>query len=497
MGSGSKIINIVLVLAALTATASRPSMGVPKRINERDAEFLKRLEHVNRMIRKYSRQRIVALGIGEQYSFEFNNRDTTVIRLVSVEEHRYSLINRMQWARVVVAVDGVHLELMCSPYVMPTEIGRLRIQADTTAGWPNIPDSSSKKVQFSLWDALDPIVDTDNFGFPIADYRMFSHGTQSFNEVVHLGTTDGTPQGPNFYHDYGFDMAGFEGREKVLSCVEGKVVDIWDGHSVAVCDDQGLIFTHAHLDSIAPGVRAGVKVRKGRPLGMLGRKGPSGNFSHLHVGTYLSEEDRKAGRANVNLNLYPWFVTAYQQLSCQMPLAVARPHHVILAGEMARFDGSNSLAFGTGILRYRWVFHDGDSIETARVEKQFDKPGTYIAELWIWDGFRRYDVDFCKVRVYSRTDPEPVMPTLFLTYTPAKPAFTDPTVYVRGWLQGGESANIRLDFGDGTILEDYEPYSVVEHRYTKGGIHILTGYATVDNKPVTQKLKIVAKESRR
>ncbi|UCG55879.1 MAG: peptidoglycan DD-metalloendopeptidase family protein [Phycisphaerales bacterium] len=497
MGSESRIIRIVLLLVAWAATACQPSMSVARQISERDAEFLKRLQHVNRMVRKYSRQRIVALGIGEQCSFELNNGDTTVIRLVSVEEHRYSLINRMQWAGVVVTVDGRRLELVCSPYVMPTEVAGLRIQADATAGWPNIPDGASKKVQFSLWDAGDPIVDTNHFGFPIADYRLFSHGTQSFNEVVHLGTTDGTPRGPNFHHDYGFDMAGFEGREKVLSCVEGRVVEIWDGHSVAVCDDQGLIFTHGHLDSIAPGVRAGVRVRKGQPVGILGKKGPSGDFSHLHVGTYLSEEDRKAGRANVNLNLYPWFVTAYERQSGQRLCAVARPHHVIVAGEKARFDGSNSLAFGTEIVKYQWLFHDGDSVETARVEKQFHKPGTYIAELWIWDGHGVPDVDFCKIRVFSKTDPEPVMPTLFLTYTPAKELSAGQTVYVRGWLQGGESANIRLDFGDGTILEGYQPYSVVEHRYAKAGIHILSGYASVDNKPVTQKLKIVVAESRR
>ena len=76
------------------------------------------------------------------------------------------------------------------------------------SGWlPALP----KRVQLSLWDAADPVVDTGRFGFPIARYRLFSHGTQAYNEPVHLGARDGDPGGQTFYHDYGVDLAGYEG----------------------------------------------------------------------------------------------------------------------------------------------------------------------------------------------------------------------------------------------------------------------------------------------
>jgi hypothetical protein len=119
-----------------------------------------------------------------------------------------------------------------------------------------------------------------------------------------------------------------------------------------------------------------------------------------------------------------------------------------------------------------------------------------MATLWVWDTNGLSDVDFCKVRVFSKTDPELVMPVLFLTCIPARDVSVGETVYVRGWLQGGDGTAIRLDFGDGTIVQDYEPYSVVEHRYSTSGIHVLSGYALVNNRPVAQKLKIVVAEPR-
>ncbi len=67
---------------------------------------------------------------------------------------------------------------------MPTEIEGVKIQADTTSAWLSIP----KRVQFSIWDTCDPIVHTDRFGFPIRDYLLFSHGMQSYNEVVYVAT---------------------------------------------------------------------------------------------------------------------------------------------------------------------------------------------------------------------------------------------------------------------------------------------------------------------
>jgi murein DD-endopeptidase MepM/ murein hydrolase activator NlpD len=229
---------------------------------------------------KYSRQRLVYLDPGETCAFRLRDGTEKQIRLVSVREEKDPVIGLTRRAEVKVEIDGRAMELACAPYVMPTETAGLRIQADTTSAWLDMP----KRAQFSLWDASDPIVDTNLFRFPLPDYRLFSHGVQAYNEPVHLGHKDGDPAGQRFYHNYGVDLAGYEGRQKVLSCIDGTVVqaDSRDGN-FAVRDDRGLILYFGHLDSILAGIKPGAAVQRGQWIGMLGRRGASGNFSHLHV----------------------------------------------------------------------------------------------------------------------------------------------------------------------------------------------------------------------
>ena len=65
----------------------------------------------------------------------------------------------------------------------------------------------------------------------------------------------------------------------------------------------------------------------GQKIGMLGKTGPSGNFSHLHLGSYLTRHDLDVDNRDKRLNLYPWLVTAYQAQHPKGLLAMARPHH--------------------------------------------------------------------------------------------------------------------------------------------------------------------------
>lgn len=104
--------------------------------------------------------------IDDQQRLVFRNRDGAVstffteaelrggkwffsgpLRLVSVQEHRDSVNRLVRRADVQVEIDGRPLDLVCGPYVMPTETAGLRIQADTTSAWPKKPP---KRVQLSL-----------------------------------------------------------------------------------------------------------------------------------------------------------------------------------------------------------------------------------------------------------------------------------------------------------------------------------------------------------
>ena len=437
---------------------------------------------------KYSAQRFVYLDVGETQTFRMKDGSERRLRLASATEHADSVIELLRRADVAIEIDGKPLALVCEPYRMPSEQAGLRIQADTTSGWTGIP----KRVQLSVWDASDPIVDVGRFTFPLSGYRLFSQGTQGYNEPVHLGDRDGDPDGQRFHHNYGFDLAGFEGKDKVVSCIDGTVVlvDAPEG-SLAIEDDRGIVFHYGHLDTILPGMKVGAKVSRGQDVGILGRKGPSGNFSHLHVGIFLSKEDLFADRSCRAINLYPWLFEAYRHSAGLKLCAVARPHIAARTGEAVRLDATRSAAFGSSLTSYRWELPGGVSLSGVRGEHTFGAPGTYSAALWVEDARGLRDVDFVTVRVYSKEKPEGVMPTLFMTYAPSGGARVDQPIAFRLWPQGRELDSIRIDFGDGRIVERYAPYSTVTHRFKAPGIHAVTASASAGGLPVMQRVKVI------
>jgi hypothetical protein len=456
-----------------------------------DAQSVTPTDALNRLVRKYSKQQIVCLDIGETHSFRLQDGSERVIRLASAEEARDSVIGLVRQARVDIQIDGKPLRLVCCPYAMPTEIGGLRIQADTTSGWSRI----GKRVQFSIWDAADPIVDTDRFRFPIRDYLLFSHGTQGYNEVVHLGLRDGDPQGQKFCHDYGFDIAGYEGREVITSCTDGEIIRLHPGRgrpwSVVIQDEAGFAWEYVHFDSLFPNVRLGNRVRQGEAIGTLGKTGPSGNFAHLHLGTCLSKADALAGKSNRRLNLYPWLVAACQKQYGKNLFAVARPHHTVVTGEKVVLDGSHSFAWNAKVASYRWKLPNGRVVAASKADVVFAKPGLYVAALRVKDDQGREDVDFCKVKVFTRDAPEESIPTIFMTHSPTHNVVVGQPVFFRLWMQAREPSPCRVDFGDGTVIDGYVSYSEVTHAFQSPGIHVVTAHAIVEGKPITQRQKVV------
>ncbi len=438
---------------------------------------------------RYSTQRFVYLDIGESFLFECSDGTKKGITLLSVKEERDSVIKLVRRADVAVTINGKRCDLVCAPYTMPREIDGIRIQADTTSKWLNIP----KRVQFSLWDAADEIVDTESFSFPLPQYRLFSHGMQGYNEPVHLGHRDGDPGGQCFYHNYGVDLAGYEGRQKVVSCIDGVVSRIDRGEGdLFIRDDSGFELCFCHLDAVLSGLEEGTAVRRGQWVGMLGKRGGSGNFSHLHVGVRLQTPEwfTRSGGMSRTLNLFPWLVAAYRKEHGTDPLAVARPFKTVRTGERVQFDGSSCIAGSSRITAFKWKFHDGTSVNGPRATKAYKEPGCYSASLWIEDASGKRDVDFYTVRVYAKSDPEHVVPTLFVTYTPAEEVRVGDPVNFRIWPQGRGVASISVDFGDGTVLRDYTPYSAITHAFTSPGIHVVTVSGKAGTLPVAQKTKV-------
>ncbi len=449
-------------------------------------------EELDRLVKTYSTQRIVVLDEGQDAAFKLKNGETRLIRLVSCSESRDSIIGLIRRADIRIEIDGRPLDLVCAPYVLPAESGGMRLQADTTSGWTKLPG----RVQFSIWDASDPVVDVERFGFPLLAYRLFSHGTQAYDEPVHLGDGDGDPDGQRFYHDYGFDQAGYEGRDEVVGATAGTVAMFWPSRespsSVLIRDAAGFLWEYGHLNAVAPDIVPGVAVAKGRKIGILGKTGPSGNFSHLHLGCFLSLQDMENDRPNRRLNLYPWLVAAYQAHHPKGLFAVARPHHEVLTGEKIVLDGSHSLAWGGNrIVAWRWVLPDGKTANGARAEASIASPGAYTAALWVKDDQGAEDVDFCQIKVYARDHPEKGMPHIFMTTYPTQDIKTGQPLFFRFWFQGEGGSSMIVDFGDGTVLSGCQSYAEIRHAFKTPGLHIVEARGEAGGRPVNGKLKVV------
>ena len=426
-------------------------------------------------------ERKVVLHSGREFS----------LRLVSVQEQRDSVVGLIRRAQVRVALNGQAHDLICAPYVMPSVIDNVRIQADTTSGFTKLPG----RVQFSVWDASEPIVDLSKFSFPLPDYRLLSHGMQCFNEPVHLGRKDGDPGSGAFYHNYGIDFAGFEGGESVVSCVDGRVVRaLPDAVLVDIVDEIGLIWEYHHLDSIAPGLSKGDLVKRGDVIGVLGRSGPSGNFSHLHVGAFLSPAHMDQGQYSRRLNLYPWMVESWRASHPDAPLAVSGAHHQVRVGERFVLDGSHSIPGHRPIVRYQWELPDGRLVDAAETELSLSEPGIHIAALRIWDSAGHQDVDFHKIKVFSTPEAEPWLPAIFMTSTPCGDVYAGEPIRFRLWLHGAEQEPMQLDFGDGRIVSEYASFSVVEHAFRDPGLHVVTATAKVNGVCTTSKQEVIVRD---
>jgi len=81
-----------------------------------------------------------------------------------------------------------------------------------------------------------------------------------------------------------------------------------------------------------------------------------------------------------------------------------------------------------------------------------------------------------------------------MTHTPTADILVDRPVLFQIWIQGGNVRQVMtVDFGDGTIVDDYFSYSEVEHGFKTPGIHVVTARAMVGGKPITQKQKVVVR----
>ena len=126
---------------------------------------------------------------------------------------------------------------------------------------------------------------------------------------------------------------------------------------VYLLDGRGWYYRYSHLDSIDPAVKPGARIKMGQKIGVLGKEGASGGWSHLHFDIVAPQPSGKYGISDA----YAFFWQAYRAQYNPQLKAVARPHHLAWAGEDVVLDGSLSWSAKgpEHITSYQWTLSDG------------------------------------------------------------------------------------------------------------------------------------------
>jgi hypothetical protein len=250
---------------------------------------------------------------------------------------------------------------------------------------------------------------------------------------------------------------------------------------VYILDDRGWYYRYSHLQMIATSVIPGKRVKMGQCIGLVGKEGGSGGWSHLHFDIKSRQPSGMWGTQNG----YAFIWQAYQQQYSPEIIAVARPHHLVYTGETVQLDASKSWCKTGRIARYEWTFCDGGKAIRAAVKRVYERAGLYSEIVKVTDSKGNFAYDFAVVYVIDREHPDRVPPAIHANYYPTFGLKAGDEVIFKVRSFGTQHGEETWDFGDGTArvktqsdgnANQHNPagYAVTRHRYEEAGDYIVT-----------------------
>ncbi|MCX7670870.1 MAG: PKD domain-containing protein, partial [Anaerolineae bacterium] len=439
----------------------------------------------------------VDLKIGEQATVKLCDGRTATLKLLGVEEKRDSLRKAVRSALVKVEVNGQPLTLPCATYHLPVNAGGVQIDCPIIKAYNEGGDhwGLDADARLRLWPAGYPWITPGTFRHPL-NQRWFASHTLMANQI---GDGEQIKKKTVYYH-WGLDFGGAEGLEPVLAATDGVAVSVAGdllekdkypplvkprADVVYLRDNRGWFYRYSHLDSIDPAVTLGARVKMGQKIGVLGKKGASGGWAHLHFDIVAPQPSGRWGILEPYALVWEAYHNAHPLAMLQ---AVARPHQLAAVGETVTLDGSRSWCRNgqTNIVSYLWTFSDGKTARGAKVQRRYDKPGGYSEILKVADNAGNISYDFAVVRVLDPNQSDQSPPFIHAAYWPTfgLKAGDEITFKVRSFGVAPDEGEEEWDFGDGTPpvrvrsdgnAQTHAPdgYAVTTHRYRDAGHYLV------------------------
>lgn len=456
----------------------------------------------------------VDLNVGESTEVTLVDGQKVSLKLLDLKQQFDSIRHAVRSSTVTVEIDGKPVELGVATYRLPITVAGLQIDCPVAGEYvhsrPNSqfnPWKLNKNVRLRLWPAGSPWVRPETYGYHTKGGWFFSD-TQMGSEPCYVNACDKKTEG-NIYYHYGLDIGGNEGQQEIVAATDGVVVSAREavlpgyannlpvkkrGDVVYMLDQRGWFYRYSHFHTIYDSIQPGRRVKRGEPLGLLGKEGASGGWAHCHFDVNAIQPTGGYGIEEA----YPFMWQAYRDASGTKLEAIARPHHFIQRTEEVTLDGTrswsatetekNTAENKAGIVSYEWTFCDGTTAKGPQVTRRYDTSGSWCETLKVTDREGRVDYDFCVVLVADLNHKEskypPVIHATFHPTTGIKVG--DPITFkVRSFGIDAKDGHEEWDFGDGMptvqvqsdgnkISHAKDGYVATMHRYAKPGSYLVS-----------------------
>jgi murein DD-endopeptidase MepM/ murein hydrolase activator NlpD len=439
--------------------------------------------------------RVIDLDTGATETVLLGERRVTVkLESVSVTTDPVSDAVRLPVAHVVVDESSVAVE--CANYRLPVTVANVQIDCPVTKDYYRNSNGDAwgleRAARLRLWPASSPWMTPGAIRYPVKQ-RWFVTHTQMANEPTYVDSGE-SPLRKRIYYHYGLDIGGAEGLTEVIAATDALIVSLagqtLDEHKkgtpvdprydvMYLLDERGWYYRYSHLHSFDPALRLGGKVKQGQRVGLLGKEGGSGGWSHLH---WEIRSRQPSGRWGIQEG-YAFLWQAYLDEHKPAVIAVARPHHVVYTGEPVTLDGSRSWSSG-GVRSYDWQFTDGSKEGGMRVRRVYSKPGTYQEILKVTAANGQVSYDFATVNVFAPKDTERLPPTIHPVFHPTTGVRPGQPVTFKVRTFRTTDGEETWDFGDGsekvTTKSDgnvvqlaKDGYAITSHAYRKPGDYLV------------------------
>lgn len=435
----------------------------------------------------------VDLNIGEEQEVKLTDGSTATVKLHYTNTVKDSTQQAVRAAYAGVEVNGLLLKLGCGNYELP--LMAAGVQIDCTVSRAYYENSNTdhwgleKDARVRVWPFSSRWLAAGAMIYPVRA-RWNASMTQMSNEPTYVDRGERVTRKKIYYHS-GLDIGGAEGLTEVISATDAQVVSLGNevlaGHEketpvakrydvIYLLDDRGWYYRYSHLHSFDAEIKLGARIKQGTRLGLMGKEGGSGGWSHLHFEINARQPSGKWGTEEG----YAFLWEAYQRQFSPEVIAVARPHRVAALGEKITLDARKSYSPSGRISSYEWSFSGGGKSSEPVVERSYEKPGTYSEVLKVTSRTGAVAYDFAVINIITAAE----TPAIHASFHPSTGIRAGDQVTFKVRTFGTTEGEEAWEFGDGSKaatrsdgnvkMHDPNGYAMTRHTYAKPGDYVVS-----------------------